>query len=214
MCEGGLALTMVYADVERGGNTGTPTGRWEGQLLNMEGASNGTAQQQWAIMGDGTIRLATDKSRCLVISPGHGAGEEGGGGLTLVDYDHRRHSELSFRVGSAVEMLEPSRHVNKAPHSHLAVMHSTHGHAADPSSRRRPASLEERFSGLLLCLLLGDSLASPTDGWTASETNILHPMGVRMPGARQLLDQPGVDYPPGHLTDRGVLALALASSLL
>ena len=37
--------------------------RWEGRLMNMEGASNGTALQQWSVMCDGTIRLSKDKSR-------------------------------------------------------------------------------------------------------------------------------------------------------
>ena len=90
----------------------------------------------------------------------------------------------------------------------------SHSNTTEVALRSPPPLLELRYSGVLLGLMIGDSLASPMDGWTATETEIMHPTGVRSLGPRNVLDQLGVDFPPGHVTDRTSLALALATSLL
>ena len=49
--------------------------------------------------------------------------------------------------------------------------------------------------------------------WAASEIAILNPTGVRQLAARNDLKQVQVFLPPGHLTDRASMTLAVATSL-
>lgn len=67
--------------------------------------------------------------------------------------------------------------------THSKGTHSETTWLVGESSGAAPA-LQDRFVGCLLALAVGDSLASPVEGWAASEIGILHPTGIRELAAR------------------------------
>lgn len=158
-------------------------GRWELILCNAEGSMNKTAHQDWVLCADGLIRL---KATGMVLT---------------LDASEEASQELNGQKWPGLTMR------NYARDAHASCTWLV-GEISGPAP-----PLRDRFIGCLLGLAVGDSLGSPLEGWSAPEIAILNPTGVRELSARTDLKFRNLMLPPGHLTDRSSMALAVAASV-
>eukprot|EP00961_Rhodomonas_salina_P228736 3091624-Rhodomonas_salina.1 len=213
----GLALTTAFIEEKHvGGGRRNDPGVWKVFICNQGELTNSTAQQEWAFLGDGTIRLKSDQRKCLAPAKEVTASDEAETGLTVANYEASKHALLSWFIGYSMEASVPLANkflgcvlglaVGDAlgcgfegwAASEIAIMYSI-APKTRVAARSRLHSLQ--FCAIICCVSRSQHIKQ-------------HPYGIRHMSARRDLSQLHIETSPGSFSDRTVMALALAASLV